>query len=148
MALTDSAKAIATEEDGSAAFVVNNYGKGKIFFLPFALENYIAEVPSASRVGERAEYYHIYQIVTEGAVDRRLSGKTNPYVGITEHKIDDNSYYAVFVNYEEALDDFKVNLKEGWVVDKVVYGTVNGTEGTLNIPLGDRTSTTIIIKKK
>ncbi|MBQ5810325.1 MAG: hypothetical protein IIW23_01955 [Clostridia bacterium] len=148
MALTDSAKAIATEADGSAAFVVNNYGKGKIFFLPFALENYIAEVPSASRVAEGAEYYHIYQIVTEGAVDRRISGKTNPYVGITEHKIDENSYYVVFVNYEDALDDFKVDLKDGWVVDKVVYGTVNGTEGTLNVPMGDRTSTTIIIKKK
>jgi hypothetical protein len=48
--------------------------------------------------------------------------KDNPYVGVTEHYFDENTKLAIMINYSPEVINTAIGLKDGWKMEKVVYG--------------------------
>lgn len=88
------AEVLLSEEDGNPLFGVAQYGRGKVFFLNFPLE----EMLLTEEKGLEEAYYSLYQAVAGDILKAKGIYKKNPYVGITFHRGGDRDY-IVLVNY-------------------------------------------------
>ena len=116
---------VIAEADGNVVFSANSYGKGKIFFLGFPLENmlwncqgvYEADMPP-------------YQFIYEKAAEKVLADKPmrclNPDVSLTVHP-DGEGFHVVAVNYVNETRDAGVSLAEGWTLEQI-YGDFGAVE--------------------
>jgi beta-galactosidase len=123
---------LAKEPDGNPAFIMSQYGKGKIYLLTFPLETNLATTTGAFDKRGPA-WCNIYKLVARDVIDERIFAQDNPYVGVTEHNISDNEKVIVLINYnyEDASSDFRI--KEGWKISECLYGKIApGKSLTLN----------------
>jgi hypothetical protein len=119
---TTGAKVLAHETDGNPLFTVNQYGKGKIYFLDMPLEMNLTNTPGAFTENP-AECWKIYRtIAAEITAKNRVVQKNDPMVGITEHDLSANEKVIVLVNYTPADRDIALSIKDGWKVEKAFYG--------------------------
>ena len=94
-------KVLAVGSDGSPVLTVCEYGKGKVVFCNFPIEN-----DSAGRTGIFSgrglnPRYLVYKAAAEIAGVRRAVMKDQPNVGLTEHRLADGRTIVVAVNYNE-----------------------------------------------
>ncbi len=116
------AQVLAEDEEGLPVFGVASYGKGKVYFLNFPVE----EMLLTEEKGFDRAYYRFYEAVAEEVLKNKLIRKTNPYVGVTVHKGNENEY-AVLVNYTDSEQDAGVVF--GKIKDaEVIHGDIRRME--------------------
>lgn len=118
------ADVLVEDEDGTAIFSCNNYGKGKAYFLNFSLEIFTFD-----RVGSYTDYpyYKIYEQVAADILAKKPVKKDNPNVGVTIHPFDDKHFVTVAVNYMNTPQNPGIQFPEGAEV-KVCYGNADAIE--------------------
>lgn len=117
-----TAKVLGKEADGNPIFTVNNYGKGKIYFLGLPMEMNLTRKPGAFTENP-AECYKIYQTISADMVAKnRMVTKNDPFVGITEHDLSATEKVIVLVNYSPEEKEVALTINSSWKVDKTLYG--------------------------
>jgi hypothetical protein len=118
------ATVLAHEKDGNPVFTVNNYGKGKIYFLALPIEMNLATTPGGFTENPD-ECWKIYQTISAEIIKQnRTVIKTDPFVGITEHDLFQNEKIIILINYTPENKDVALSIKSGWKVDKALYGNL------------------------
>lgn len=147
-----TAKVLAVNEDGNPVFGVNEYGKGKVYFISCALENYASTTPGFTD-GENAEdYYRIYKAMNLRN-PQKIATRDVHTVGLTEHIIDDNSRYLVLINYEPFAQTVKVTVDNKDYSPKWIKSVDNNVEiksfadGVIEVDLPANTGAVIKINK-
>ena len=147
-----NAKVLAVNEDGNPVFGVNEYGKGKVYFISCALENYASTTPGFTD-GENAEdYYRIYKAMNLRN-PQKIATRDVHTVGLTEHIIDDNSRYLVLINYEPFAQTVKVTVDNKDYSPKWIKSVDNNVEiksfadGVIEVDLPANTGAVIKINK-
>lgn len=121
LAVYQDVEVIGTEADGNPAFTCHTYGKGHVYFLTFPMEAELAGKPQAF---ENTDYYRLYQFMFSSIADRKITGKSSSMISLTEHPIDENRCTVVVMNYGPK-HPYTLNVKKGWTLDCVEYGTVS-----------------------
>lgn len=93
---TTRARTLAQDEAGEPIFTVAPYGKGKVYFLNFPLE----EMLLTEYDGFEQGWHNIYKTVAKEQLEKLPIRKTEPKVGMSLHE-----NYAVFVNYSDEVRD-------------------------------------------
>lgn len=106
-----TAKVLATNENGVPVFGVNEYGKGKVYFVSFIPENYAVSVPGFMDGDNVRDYYRIYKAMNLRN-PAKVASQDNPTIGMTEHIIDDASRYLLLINYEPEPQEAVVSISE------------------------------------
>lgn len=116
-----TAQVLATEENGDPALLCNCYGKGKIYFLGFGLEQKLC---SQSGAFEKP-YYKLYEYLFKADVDSVVTRKNNPLLGITEHPLPEGGWAVTAINYGTELAEETLALKNGCSFCGVCAGNVS-----------------------
>ena len=126
-------KVLAEGSDGSPVLTVCEYGKGKVVYCNFPIEN-----DSAGRTGlfagrEVNPRYLVYKAAAEIAGVHRAVAKDQPNVGLTEHRLSDGRLVVVAVNY----NDFPVAcaISHKGSIGKVYRGKVK--DASIDFPAND-----------
>jgi endo-1,4-beta-mannosidase len=116
-------KVIGKEADGNPAYLVSDYGKGKIWVLTFPLETNLATTTGAFDHGSPA-WYRIYSDFATAAINDRILVQDNPYVGVTEHAVSQSEKIIVVINYDNLDGVCNFRLKPGWMISSALLGSV------------------------
>lgn len=116
-----TARVLATEENGDPALLCNCYGKGKIYFLGFGLEQNIC---SQSGAFEKP-YYKLYEHLFKADVDSIVTQKNDPLLGITEHPLPEGGWAVTVINYGTEPAEEILTLKKGCCLCGVRAGNVS-----------------------
>lgn len=113
---------LAREEDGTPVFLKSTYGKGTIYLLTFPLEHNLTTTTGAFDKGSPA-YAAIYKHIAQPLIRQRVVQQPNPFIGVTEHNINEKEKVVVMVNY--STEDVTTNavIKDGWKVSSSLYGS-------------------------
>ena len=132
-----SAEVLATNKDGSPIFAVNNYGKGKIFFLAAPLEISLTKVKGAfdekqskaisKNDDDSAQYTIFYEIIKQSLLTEKVAYVENQNIGITEHVLDGSKRLLILINYGPKLSEVKLSLEKGWKINKILRGNLQMT---------------------
>lgn len=98
------------------------YGNGEAWFLNMPLEETLIDTGGAF-YGEKAQpFYRIYRKFFLESGCERLISRDHPQVGVTEHRLDEDTVIGVLVNYcpEKAVTGFRA--APGWGAAKALYG--------------------------
>lgn len=148
-----TAKVIISNEKGEPVFGVNEYGKGKVYFINTMIENHASTTPGFVDGERKMDYWRIYKAMNiENPL--KVASKQNPTIGVTEHVVDDTSRYLLIINYEPTEQSETITLKDigyhiEWVksVDKNV--TVKAKEkGSFEIQLPKNAGAVVKIAKQ
>lgn len=111
-------KVLLADQNGEPLFTVNNYSKGKVFFLAAPLEQNF----SRSKGGFDYKFSNIYKIVTNGALDHAVE-KSAYCVGKTEHQTD-NGRLVFATNYSPSKVSEKFVFNNGYYFDASLRGNI------------------------
>ncbi len=131
-----TAQVLATEENGDPALICNAYGKGKIYFLGFGLEQKLC---TQSGVFEKP-YYKLYEYLFMSDVDSVVTSKNNPLLGITEHPLPEGGWAVTVINYGTEPVEETLTLKSDCRFCDVCAGCVRvaGSNGVkVDLTAGD-----------
>lgn len=130
-----TAEVIATDENDAPVFFKHSYGKGYVYFLTLPIERYLNDKKGAFYKDSELDYSIVYRELAKAANIMRVCDSDNRFICFTEHRIDENSLYAVAINYNNKTETANLSIEEGYYVS-VVYG--NNLEGcTVTIPAND-----------
>jgi beta-galactosidase len=139
-----TAEVLGKEADGNPIFTVNNYGKGKIYFLSLPMEMNLTTTPGGFTENP-AECYKIYQTISADIVAKnRAVTKNDPFVGITEHDLSKNEKVIVLVNYTPENKDVALTIGKDWKISKTLYGN---SVDNLNVKLNANDASVLLLKK-
>lgn len=127
------AEVLAAESDLNPALSCNRYGKGKIYFLPFALEKSLVDEQGSLDCGAGQEYYKIYELIFRDSLKRRVISKSSPMFGLTEHSIDQNTCIVAAVNYGDSDAALQITLDKGWEFDNPADADINVKNGGIRL---------------
>ena len=113
-----TAKVLAVNEAGNPVFGVNDYGKGKVYFVSCALEHHASTTPAFTD-GENAEDYYRFYKAMNLRNPIKVAASLNATVGLTEHIIDDASRYILLINYEPYAQVAEVKLEGGYAPELI-----------------------------
>ena len=111
---SSSAEVIATDENGNGVFFKNKYGKGYVYFLTLPLEKYLANKSGAFFNENQPPYDLIYRELAKASGVSRIADSSHPYIRLTEHKINDNSYYIFAINYSNKKSSTKITVDDNF----------------------------------
>ncbi|MBK8881099.1 MAG: hypothetical protein IPN67_01565 [Bacteroidales bacterium] len=134
---------LGTETDGNPAFLMSQYGKGKIYLLTFPIESNLATTTGAFDKG-MPSWCSFYRLIAKDVISGRILTQSNSYIGSTEHNISDIEKVIVMINYDS--DDAKTELviKDGWKISDCLYGKKpSGNSFTL----GANDAVVLVVKK-
>lgn len=94
------AHVIAQDDDGTVIFAEKACGKGKILYLNFPVEENLFK-SVGNFTDDTKPYYKIYQKAAEGLAINRVAVSANPYVVVTNHKVDDETTIVIAINYSD-----------------------------------------------
>lgn len=113
----DTAEVLATDSENNPVFTKNQLGKGYVYTL-FA-------PPELAFLGEHGGCEQnidlLYKKACESVIDDKVITTDNRNIFITEHYSTDG-IYAVIINHNYEDIDLKLNVKEGYKIDKIYYG--------------------------
>ena len=119
---TTKAVILGSEADGNPVFTCAEYGKGKVFFLSVSLELALANQPGAFHAADSPPFWRIYQKLAESVTSNRIVHKTNPFLGLSEHPVDETQRILVVVNYSPQPQSDSLHMADGWRVKEVWHG--------------------------
>lgn len=118
------AKVLLRDQKEKPLFTVASYGKGKVYFLNFPLEENLLH----DEKGFEQEYYQFYTMAAADILDKKGIQRTNPYVGMTLHR-DKEEEYAVLVNYTEKKQNPGIVInKKQYKKTEILYGDLEAIE--------------------
>lgn len=145
-----TAKVLATNEDGTPVFGVNEYGKGKVYFVSFQPETYASKTPGFVDGENARDYYRIYKAMNLRNPAKVASQEVHT-IGMTEHIIDDNSRYLLLINYEPMVQETVVSTGDYTATEiDSVDGNVkldSAEKGTFKVTLPANTGVVVKITK-
>lgn len=121
-AIADTCEVLATGEDGRPMFVKNQYGKGHIYFLTFALEWLLSDRPGIFKDETCKPYYKFYEAFAH-ETEQKIVKSLHPCVLTTEHCLDDHRRLVVAINYADKDIQADFAVKDGWQITKELHGT-------------------------
>jgi hypothetical protein len=130
------AQVLGEEDDGSPAFTVAGYGRGKVFFLNTPMELTVTRTPGVLHTPEAPPCWSVYRHVAADVIRNRVVSKQQPMVGVTEHPCDAGSRVIVAINYSPEKINTRLTLARGWVLEDVLYGAVE-PNGECALPAND-----------
>lgn len=111
------AKVLAYDNFNNPAICVNNYGKGKVFYVNFPLEAMLAD----DSYGFEKNKHLVYKKLFEEREKIVWSNDTN--VSVTRHK-DGGKYVCAAVNYGDENSINTVEISKNYTVSNVIYGDI------------------------
>ncbi len=135
-----SAKVLAADENGVPMFGVNDYGKGKVYFVSSQLETYAATTPMFADGDNFRPYHKLYREMNLRN-PLKTASQENCTIGMTEHIIDDNSRYLLLINYEPYEQETAVLTGEYTAV------SVDSVDGNAELCASDKGEFTIKLPK-
>ena len=106
-----TAKVLAEDESGAPAFSTADYGRGRVFFLAFPLEQQLLDEEGAFRP-DSPPYYRFYEAL--GRSPEKIARACERTTALTEHPLGAGRRLIVAVNYADGAPSF--TLAEGWRV--------------------------------
>jgi hypothetical protein len=110
------------QADGNVAFSKAAYGKGTVYFFSLPLELEMTRRAETAYRPDEVPYWKVYEIISRELRSQRVIAVHNPYIGVTEHKIDDNTMLAVLINYSPDARSAEVRIQAGWELKETLYG--------------------------
>jgi hypothetical protein len=117
-----TADVLAVDSTGKPVFTVNNIGHGKIYFISVPVEQYASNTKGIFIDAEKQNLHKFYQVIAQDAINNRIVRKNHPFIAATEHMINDAECYVVLVNYSPENIADTLELKEGWRINRILYG--------------------------
>ena len=116
-----TAEVIIRNEEGNPVLLKNQYGKGCIYYCNFAPEQIAFDMPDGFN---KMEYYRLYSIVAEKAIENKLVRTDNSNLGVTVNPEDENTSLMTVLNYSD--EDIKpiIKIKDGWKLKEIIYGNL------------------------
>ena len=108
-----TAQVLANDGNGKPIFTVNNFGKGKIYYLNFPLEDMLSRQNHAFDGGA----YKIYEYVLKELLEKKTVRKLNSKVGVTE-----NVSIATVINYSNEPVKTGLYLQNGKRIGHIFRG--------------------------
>ena len=122
------AQVLAEDENGDGVFFCRPYGKGQIYFLSMPMEKHLSQQVGAFFKEGRPAYESVYRELAQAAGIDRIAQSDHPFVRLTEHRIDDDSWYVFAINYSNRSAEAKITAAEGYELQSVFgSGLQNGT---------------------
>jgi len=109
---TTTAKVLAVDNKGDPILTVNNYGKGKVYYLAYPIEKMLCEKNRAFD----GNAHKLYEYILKDIIDHKDVTSDNSKIGITQ-----NGNIITVINYSDKTVDtcLKLNNKK---IKKVYYG--------------------------
>ena len=126
------AQILATGEDGRPVFVKNKYGNGYIYFSTIAVEKYLTNRTDVFCDAKATDYSVWYKTLKQEITDNRAIETDVALACVTEHIIDENSRYAIIINYSKNPVSANLILKDNWKIDEIYYGDVKDNVALIN----------------
>lgn len=119
----DEKNVIAYEKNGDAVLVQNDYGKGKVFYLNFPLEEMLLQG------SERFEGNHflVYRTLFKDKLNHHCVRSDVPYLGITHH-FEGKDANVVIINYSANACQPNLKLHEDYEIHSILKGNVENME--------------------
>ena len=117
-----TAKVLAYDETGNPCISENTYGKGKVYFVNYPLEDNLIDC-------HRADYAHIskiYETIFEEKISKKPVHIIGNDLGITHHKTEDGEY-CVIINHSEQHREFDIQLNNAQL-EEVCLGSKASVE--------------------
>ena len=150
------AEVLIKDQNGNPFFTVNDYGKGKVYFINAPIENMIARTPGALVDGQqvpyflRHSYYKLYEML-DIKNKEKIADSKNSSIGVTEHVVSEAERIINMVNYCPYDQTETVALGDGWRFDNIISAsresTAAATEGGFTVTLPANTGASIVVKK-
>lgn len=114
------AQVLCADTDGTVIFSKYKFGDGLIYFLNFPLESIVWETVNGFI---DYPYYEIYKTVGENVLIKKPILSKNSNISVTLHKVTDQKYIAIAINYSEKdlKFDYEIN---GFKVSDIYYGSI------------------------
>jgi hypothetical protein len=129
------AEVLGSEPDGNPALTRFTLGRGTVTLLTAPLERALAETPGAFHAPGAPPFWQIYQTIAAPLIAARAVNKSDPTLGLTEHRLDDSSRVIVAINYSPHVLKTTLTLSAGWQRAEVFYGEMQNL--TVKIPPND-----------
>ena len=124
-----SAKTLVSDQNGNPVFGVNEWGKGKIYFLNSPIE-YLAATKTAIIDGANHQPYYEFYKAMNIKNSAKIAQKQSAFIGVTEHKFEEGTYLSVINYLPEAKREF-IKLSKGNAV------AVDSVDGNVTIEQAD-----------
>jgi beta-galactosidase len=131
-----SAEVLGTELDGNPVFSKHPWGKGQIYFLSMPIERYLSSKPGGFSGINAQPFWMIYSYMAAPFIIHRAVKKENPFIGVTEHSIDEKHRVVILVNYSPSIQKANLTLMTGWQIDVAWYGSIQEI-GQAAVPAND-----------
>ena len=115
------AEVLGRETDGNPIFTRSEYGKGQAYFLSVPIELDLANRPGGFHSPAAAPFWQIYRLIGDPFMSQRAVRKTDPFVGLTEHPLDDSRRIVIAINYSPEPRSFALEIATPWAVDETWY---------------------------
>ena len=112
----EDAKVLLEDANHQPLFTEKQYGKGKVYFLNYALETDLLDRKNAFSTNK----YKIYQKVFDNILTEKTVVSENSYVGTTYHS-GETDKYVVFINYSDKVQSLKLKWNKKCSY-KLLYG--------------------------
>ncbi len=144
-----TARVLAEDGQGNAVFGVNDWGKGKIYFLNCPIEHIAATAPSIIDGDRHQPYYEFYKAMNISN-KARVARKQSAFLGLTEHIEDETTRYLAVINYlpQQVCEEITLDGYSALFVDSVDGdASVTATDGGFKVCLSANSGAIITIKK-
>lgn len=116
------ATVLGREPDGNPAFTVAAYGKGRVYFLAFPVEQLLVRQPNVFCAADAPPYWELYRTLAADLASPRVLQKSCPHVGVTEHPLETGGRVVVLINYSPTPVTVPFTLRPGWRPGTVLHG--------------------------
>jgi len=115
----ESAEILAYDDENRPVMSKKKYGKGIVYYLGYNIEDMAAAKPGITGGNGIIPYYKFYELMKELKNNKKIVTKDNPFVGITEHIIDEETRLIVAVNCTLKENDVKF-VFDGYRFSKIL----------------------------
>jgi len=150
------AEVLIKDQNGNPFFTVNNYGKGKVYFLNAPIETIASKTPGAMVDGKQVPYvlcHSLYKLYEMLGIKNpaKIAECKNPSIGVTEHIISENERVINVLNHCPKEQTATITLGEDFKFADIISvsreSTAKADEGGFTVTLPSNTGAVIIVKK-
>jgi hypothetical protein len=118
------AEVLGSEPNGNPIFTRARYGQGQVYFLNVPIETHLANQPGGfDAQAAQPPWWRIYRAIGEPFLGERTVRKSDPFVGITEHPVDDGRRVVVAINYSPEPREVSLEIAAPWAVGETWYAS-------------------------
>jgi len=116
-----NAKVLIEAADGNIVLSEKDYGKGKIYYLNFPVEEMLWNAVGIINCPDEKPYYLIYKLIADEFVKNRIVTSNNPFISVTQHKFDEKTAVIVAMNNSDKTQKCEFDFDKVKKYD-VLYG--------------------------